>query len=149
MELKYVSVEKENLNILLNIYCVFTFETSNVNTLRTNSTILRPERASTSFPTMLHPEAARKLVVYWQYGHRARLGFGDNFDLTAQTGGDSEIKPTSASGVYGADAFEWRDSWHVPGTVIVSRGSVQSAKPVMSFFKRKGEEEAQTADLQR
>lgn len=48
-------------------------------------------------------------------------------------------QPVSTSGVYRTDAFEWRDP-RVHGMVSVSWGNVQSVKPVMSFFKRKGEE---------
>lgn len=43
------------------------------------------------------------------------------------------------AGVFRTDAFEWRDL-RVHGMVSVSWGNVQSVQPVMSFFKRKGEE---------
>lgn len=41
--------------------------------------------------------------------------------------------------MYGTDAFEWRKP-RIHGMVSVSWESLQSLGPVMSFFKRKGEE---------
>lgn len=90
--------------------------------------------------------SVRKLDVYWQYGCGTRLGFEEILDLTALAVGSGK-RPLWAQGCSGTHAFEWR-KLRVYGMVSVSWANVQIVNPVMSFFKRKGEE-APSLDLQR